>query len=134
MSKKKKVEKKKEENDKNNLENNLEFNIYYISSNEYFRMNNRERIKKIITLLKNKNIIIIDTIVPPSDELEIIKEVINNVDNFFKGIEISTIRKSQNGILSKILFKKESGLTIIGPTNIVKRLEKQGENLIKMHV
>jgi len=130
MSKKRKVEKKKEEITKSNLE----FNIYYISSNEYFKMSNKERIKKIITLLKNKNIIIIDTIVPPSDELEIIKEVINNVDNFFKGIEISTIRKSQNGILNKILFKKENGLTIIGPTNIVKRLEKQGENLIKMHV
>jgi hypothetical protein len=126
--------KKKISNDKKNKKSNLEFNIYYISSNEYFKMNDKERIKKIITLLKNKNIIIIDTIIPPSDELEIIKEVINNVDNFFKGIEISTIRKSQSGLLNKILFKKEGGLTIIGPTNIVKRLEKQGENLIKMQV
>ena len=126
--------KKKSSNDKKNNGTNLEFNIYYISSNEYFKMKDKERIKKIITLLKNRNIVIIDTIIPPSDELEIIKEVINNVDNLFKGIEISTIRKSQNNLLNKILFKKEAGLTIIGPTNIVKRLEKQGENLIKMQV
>ncbi len=114
--------------------NKLEFSIYYINAEDYFKMSNKERVNKIIYLLKNRNIIVIDAVLPPSDELEIIKEVINNVDNSFKGIEISTIKKKENNWLNKFLLKKQKGLTIIGPSNIIKKLEKEGDNLIKMEI
>ena len=110
----------------------LEFKIYYINSGDYFNMNKVERIKKIVELLKNKNIVIIDSVIPPNDELEIIKDVINNVNHVFKGIEISTIKKEEEGFFNRLFSKKTKGLTIIGPSNLVKKLEKESENLIRV--
>ncbi|MCK5039539.1 MAG: DUF2073 domain-containing protein [Candidatus Aenigmarchaeota archaeon] len=93
---------------------------------------------KIIRDLKNENILIIDEEITPSEQSILINEIMTNISDDFSGIEIAcldinkdkTLLKKLQKLLVRIISGKRSGMTIIGPANIVKKIKKNPEYLV----
>lgn len=102
-----------------------------------------ERFKKdmesVFSEIKKGAIVIVDAKLQPEEEARIIEETMNRVDLKFKGIEISTLELSSNkenkliSVLRKKIYRlisgKERGITLIGSANIIKKIERNPEEL-----
>lgn len=94
---------------------------------------------KMIKDLKKDTIILIDAKLSPKHEAELIKKTMEHVSEKFSGIELSSIEmsaKKENapGKLMDFLFQlatgKKRGMTIIGPAKIIRKIEKNPEELM----
>ena len=98
----------------------------------------REGFKKLFTDLKGNTIVLVDAKLNSDEEARLIKDTMEKVSTSFTGIEMSsleleknssTLDKIKNTLIEGILGKKR-GLTIIGPAKIVRRIEKNPEELL----
>jgi len=99
------------------------------------RLGKEQRIKRILSLIENNKIIILDSRLDPEEETELIKKTMENINKRFPGIEIGVlgIDKTTNkfrAFIEKIFFGHRRGLTIIGPANIIKDIKQDPEKLI----
>jgi len=91
--------------------------------------------------LKESYLIIIDAKIKPEEEAKIIEKTMENINLKFKGIEISAIdfenvdasfQQGIKGIFSKISEKvvgRRKGITLIGPADVIKAMEKDPDAL-----
>ncbi|MFH1432981.1 MAG: DUF2073 domain-containing protein [archaeon] len=98
-------------------------------------------IKEMLHDLKKNTIIMIDAKLRPEQEAMIIQETMKNVNSQFSGIELDSldlskseendtmIKKLRDQILEFITGKKR-GLTLIGPADIIKKIEKKPDDLL----
>lgn len=98
-------------------------------------------IKDIIRDLKKNMIILIDAKLKANEEAELIEETMKKISRRFTGIELSsleldadtenkkTFRKIKDRLIESIIGKKR-GMTIIGPAKIIKKIEKNPEDLL----
>ncbi len=100
----------------------------------------KEDIKGMLNDLKSGMIIVIDAKLPAEEETKIIEETMKIVSEKFPGIELSSIEishsksettldKIKEVIIEKLSGKKR-GLTIIGPAKIIRKIEKNPEELL----
>lgn len=91
------------------------------------------KIKKLLKLVKEDKIVLMQGRLNPFEETKLIQETMEEVTNDFKGIEVCTIYPEEknkqlwNKIrreFVKILLGNREGLTIIGPANIVKEIKR----------
>ncbi len=100
--------------------------------------------KDILIDLKKNTIIMIDAKLKPEEEAKLIQETMENISSRFSGIELDSldltasdendtvIKKLKAQILEFITGKKR-GLTLIGPADIIKKIEKKpGDMLLHM--
>jgi hypothetical protein len=102
----------------------------------------RDGMKAIMKDLKQETIVLIDAKLPAEEEAKIIEETmkkINGNSNSFTGIELSSIDfsgKTSNSlewlknVLIQTIIGKKRGMTIIGPAKIVRRIDKNPEELL----
>ena len=104
-----------------------------------------ERLKKgnysdLLKDLKEGTIILVDAKLTPTEEADLIEETMKIISDRFSGIELSSLElahmkgargidKFRDIIVEKILGKKR-GLTIIGPARIIRKIEKNPEELL----
>ncbi|MCK5023393.1 MAG: DUF2073 domain-containing protein [Candidatus Aenigmarchaeota archaeon] len=90
--------------------------------------------------LEEGTILLIDAKLTAAEEAALIEETMKIISDKFSGIELSSmelahlkeakgIDKFKNMLVEKILGKKR-GLTIIGPAKIVRKIEKNPEDLL----
>jgi hypothetical protein len=99
----------------------------------------KEDLENVFSEIKKGSIVIVDAKLQPEEEARIIEETMNRVDLKFKGIEISTLELSSNkenklaSIIKDKIYKlisgKERGITLIGSANIIKKIERNPEEL-----
>jgi len=91
------------------------------------------RIKKILDIVKEDKIVILEGRLNKSEETELIRRTMEQIDDSFKGIEISVVYpearnpdiiKQIRQDLANILLGNRVGLTIVGPATIVKEIKK----------
>ncbi|MCK5476520.1 MAG: DUF2073 domain-containing protein [Candidatus Aenigmarchaeota archaeon] len=93
---------------------------------------------KLLKELKDNNILVINEQLTPSEQSILISEIMKTISSNFSGIEIACLDVEKDGGLLKKIQKhlirfisgKRSGMTIIGPSNIVKKIKKNPEDLI----
>ncbi|MFQ5647731.1 MAG: DUF2073 domain-containing protein [Candidatus Aenigmatarchaeota archaeon] len=94
--------------------------------------------KRLLGDLKGNTIILVDAKLNAEEEARLIKDTMEKVSTSFTGIEMSslelekqpdTLDKIKNMLIETISGKKR-GLTIIGPAKIVRRIEKNPEELL----
>lgn len=102
----------------------------------------RDGMKAIMKDLRQETIVLIDAKLPAEEEAKIIEETmkkINGNSNAFTGIELSSIDfsgKTTNSlewlknVLIQTIIGKKRGMTIIGPAKIVRRIDKNPEELL----
>jgi hypothetical protein len=104
-----------------------------------------EKLKKgnypdLLKELKKGTIILVDAKLTPSEEADLIEETMKIISDKFSGIELSSLELAQlkgttrfdrfkNMVIERIEGKKR-GLTIIGPAKIIRKIEKNPEELL----
>ena len=91
------------------------------------------RIRKLLNIAKQDKIVLLQGRLKKDEETELIKATMEEIDKDFKGIELAVINptkqniegfeKIKNDFLSFLLGDR-TGLTIIGPANVVKAIKK----------
>jgi hypothetical protein len=98
--------------------------------------------KAVLKDLKKDTIVLIDAKLPADEEAKIIEETmkrINGKSSSFTGIELSSLDFNNNkgitidrikNVLVQTIIGKKRGMTIIGPAKIVRKIEKNPQELL----
>ena len=107
--------------------------LQYIPHHEFFGLDLDQKLKKILKCVKDERIILIDGKLHPSEESELIKKTMEQIDRKFKGIEIASINYDFSDLdlfeklkknIANMLLNRRAGFTIVGPATIVKEIRK----------
>jgi len=103
----------------------------FLSYDEIGSLNSSDRIKKILRIVKENKILLIEGKMKSEEQAMLIQKTMQEIDKKFQGIEIATIEgKNSNAFvnvinsLEKMIFGDRSGFTVIGPASIVKEIKK----------
>lgn len=114
--------------------------IQFIPYGEIETLNSGKRVKKILDMVLNHKILILQGILKPEEEVRLIEDtmaLVGHIKNF-KGVELAVInpenkkssmmRKLRHGF-AKMLTGIENAITIIGPASIVKEMKKDPKKI-----
>ena len=116
------------------------FSIQFLPYSEIRELNSDERIKKILGIILNNNILILQGKLASSEEARLIGDtmaMIGHIKNF-RGIELAVIAgnnqdsilgKMTKGIANAIAGGDFSAITIIGPATIVKEMKRNPKKI-----
>ena len=119
-----------------------DISLNFIPFERFADMKTEEKIDLILETTKKKDIVVIEGLMDPGEEMNLIKHTMQKIDKKFKGIEICAIPRSElikkkEGLVSNvrsrladILIGRNRGLTIIGPAAIVKQIKRDPERII----
>ena len=116
------------------------FSIQFLPYGEIRNLDSNERIKKILKIVLENNIIILQGKLEPEEETRLIGDTMAMVGHLknFKGIELAVISdKEEKGFFNQfrtglinIISKGDLGaVTIIGPASIVKEIKKNPKKI-----
>ncbi|MEL7669974.1 DUF2073 domain-containing protein [Methanobacterium sp.] len=101
----------------------------FLSSDALSTHTSMEKISMIVERVKGGNLVVIEGGLSPEEEAELIETTMREIDiENFMGIDIYTLEKDKKALFG-ISKKKTVGLTIIGPANIMKDVNKQSNFL-----
>jgi hypothetical protein len=95
------------------------------------KLSSSEKLKKILEIVKSGDIVMLEGKLSPEEESELITKALENVSGKFTGIEVanlsslssdSFIDKLKNSLL-KLIAKNRFGITVIGPSKIIKEIK-----------
>jgi hypothetical protein len=96
------------------------------------------RVNKLLNIVKENKIVIMEGRLKKEEEADLIQITMEEISPKFKGIELSVIYPEKNGkdVIQKIksgvtnlLLGDRQGLTIIGPANVVKKIEQNPDKI-----
>jgi len=114
--------------------------LHFLPYSEIRNLDSLERIKKLLGLVLNQKVVILQGRLKPEEETRLIEDTMIMIGNIkdFKGVELavisqdsettSFIQKMKSGIASALVGHQGS-LTIIGPASIVKEMKKDPKKL-----
>ena len=107
--------------------------LQFVPYSEIESLNTDERIKKLLDIVKNKNIVLMQGRLKLAEETRLIQETMEAISKYFKGIEICTVypedkemeavRKIRKEFFRLVLGNRD-GMTIIGPASVVKEIKR----------
>ncbi|MBW3013080.1 DUF2073 domain-containing protein [Candidatus Woesearchaeota archaeon] len=102
--------------------------IQYIPHSELLNLDSTSKIKRILNLVKEEKIVMVEGRLKKTEEAELIQKTMEIIDQKFKGIEIASIDPQETSVLKKFVFNMllgdRSGVTLIGPASVVKSIKK----------
>jgi len=119
----------------------------FISSDNLDGKTEDKRINFILKKVRDGSILVMDGVMTPEEEMNLIKETMRRVDNGFPGIEVCSLKKELKGM--KLFFDRVSerreklwgwltnaptetsmkgGITLIGPAKIIKKIKKNPDS------
>ena len=119
----------------------MSVSISFIPLEKFNNMELDDRVNMLIEKSKNKEILLVEGILTPREEMELIKKTMSNISRVFRGIEIESITSEElkggyGNMLERIraralnfMLGRKRGITIIGPAAIVKKIKKNPENI-----
>jgi hypothetical protein len=119
-----------------------DLSLNFIPFERFVEMDTDKKIELIINTAKSKEIVVIEGLLKPDEEMNLIANTMKKIDKKFKGIEICAIPRAElvnkkNGVRGRIknqllnmLVGKERGLTVIGPASVVKQIKRDPEKIV----
>jgi len=107
-----------------------DIHIEFISSSVLKR--GRNKADYILDHMKSNTILVLEDSLSLQEEKELIRETMKAVSKNFPGIEISTLGGDSEGLRSsliKMLGGKSGGLTVIGPSKLVRKIKRDPESI-----
>ncbi len=107
--------------------------LQFIPYSDIASLTSENRIKKLLDIVKEEKIILLEGRLQEKEETELIKKTMENINEKFTGIELSTIypygkdagiSKRLREMLLRLLLGNRGGLTIIGPASVIKEIKK----------
>lgn len=112
--------------------------IQFVPYSEIEGVESSKRIQKLLKLVKDEKIVIMEGRLRSSEEAELIRKTMEDITDKFTGIEIATIaRDAKNeaffqklkSMFLNILLGDRQGLTLIGPASLVKEVKKDPDKI-----
>ncbi len=100
-------------------------------------LNSKEKVEKILDIVKKKDIVMIEGRLLPEEETILISSALESISGKFTGIEVAFLdSNSSSGIFEKLatsilkmLAKNRFGITVVGPSKIVKEIKMDPKKL-----
>lgn len=113
--------------------------LHFMPYSEIADLESVERIKKLLRIILNNKVIVLQGRLAPEEETRLIEDTMIMIGNIkgFKGVELAVIEQGDNlspmqkfrfGI-AKAITGQQNALTIIGPATIVKEMKKDPKKL-----
>ncbi len=114
--------------------------LQFIPYSEISSLNSVDRIKKLLKIILNNKVVILQGRLRPEEETRLIEDTMIMIGNIkgFKGVELSVISSDSEGKsimdrlrsgVVKALIGQQDALTIIGPASIIKEMKKDPKKL-----
>ncbi len=111
----------------------INIELEFISSDILEEFKGEEKMQYILDKIKDNKILVMEESLSSTDEAKLIEATMRNISEKFSGIEVSTLReKQENGIretIIKLLGGKTGGLTVIGPSKLIKQIKKEPKRI-----
>lgn len=107
--------------------------LQFVPYNEIEGISSLGRIKKLLDLVKEDKIILLEGRLRKEEEAELIKTTMEQIDDDFRGVEIGVFYSDQSygdifrwlrGAFVNMLMGDRIGLTVIGPASIIKEIKR----------
>lgn len=105
----------------------------FIPYHDIENLGSAKRVNKLLNIVKEDKIVLMEGRLQKEEEADLIEITMEEITPKFKGIELSVVypdRTKQTagqkvkGAFANFLLGDRQGMTIIGPANIVKKIEK----------
>ncbi|MBT4604698.1 DUF2073 domain-containing protein [archaeon] len=103
----------------------------FVPYHDMQHLSSSKRIQKLISIVKNEKIVVMEGRLRKEEEAGLIEETMNSVSRAFPGIEIGVIypesgklqgfEKLKNNVVNLLLGDRQ-GFTVVGPASIVKKI------------
>jgi|TARA_B100001971_G_C18193768_1_gene540204 hypothetical protein len=114
--------------------------LQFIPYSEIAGLDSVERIKKLLKIILDNKVIILQGKLSPEEETRLIEDTMIMVGNIkgFKGVELAVISQDTGNLgvmgrmkfgLAKAITGQQNAMTIIGPATIVKEMKKDPRKL-----
>ncbi|MFH1641529.1 MAG: DUF2073 domain-containing protein [Nanoarchaeota archaeon] len=112
--------------------------LHFIPYNEIEDLGSARRVKKIIDIVKENKIVLLEGKLKKEEETDLIAITMEEITAKFKGVELAVInpkKKDQPFFRTlktdfvNLLLGDRQGFTIIGPANIVKDIKKDPDKI-----
>lgn len=106
--------------------------IEFISQKVLSGKTQAEKLNFILNSVKKDKILVLEEPLSREEEAKLIEKTMGSVSKEFPGIEVSTLGESTEDLRSaliKMLGGRPAGLTVIGPSNLVKQVKKDPNKL-----
>jgi hypothetical protein len=114
--------------------------LHFMPYSEISGLDTVERIKKLLKIILDNKVIILQGRLKPEEESRLIEDTMIMIGNIkgFKGVELAVISQDSDNqsmldkmkfSLAKALVGQQDSLTIIGPASIVKEMKKDPKKL-----
>ncbi|MFH1125705.1 MAG: DUF2073 domain-containing protein [Candidatus Altiarchaeota archaeon] len=111
----------------------MDIEIEFITSDVLEGKTAEEKMSFLLEKIKEDKIIVIEESLSSREEALLIEATMKQISKKFPGIEVSTLReRSAEGFkekLIKILGGRTGGLTVIGPSTLVKKIKKEPQRI-----
>jgi hypothetical protein len=111
----------------------MDIELEFISSDVLEGKTAEEKMKFLLDKIKDDKIIVIEESLSSQEEALLIEATMKQISKKFPGVEISTLReRTAEGFkerLIKILGGRTGGLTVIGPSKLVKKMKKEPQKI-----
>ena len=113
--------------------------LQFIPYRDIESLTGEERIKKLLKIVKDEKIILLEGKLRPEEDALLIQRTMEEISSTFKGIEISPLNvrsKKDQAFYHKykekligLLLGNRQGLTIIGPATIIKEIRADPDKI-----
>ncbi len=113
--------------------------IEFVPYSEIENLSSEEKIKKILSIVKKKNIALIQGRLSKEEETKLIEETMKNINENFSGIELAVIYpqvkktsffKYVKEKFINLILSDRQGLTIVGPATIIKEIKRDPNRIM----
>ena len=107
--------------------------LQYIPINEIENLDSQDKIRKLLSLVKEDKILLVEGRLTPGEEAKLIESTMEQITKSFKSIEICTVypqKKREVQFFDKLrkevlnILGYRQGITIIGPASIIKDIKR----------
>jgi hypothetical protein len=112
--------------------------LQYVPYHEIEHMTSSNRVRKILKLVKEDKVVLLEGRLKKHEEAELIKSTMELINDSFKGIELGVLHPERKDIsmLEKLkhrivdfLMGDLRGLTIIGPATVLKEIKQDPDKI-----
>jgi hypothetical protein len=112
--------------------------LHFVPYTDIEQLSSVGRIRKLLNIAKENKIVMLEGRLKDEEEAELIKVTMEEINKEFKGIELAVIEPKLNQLnalqkvrqgLASALLGNRTGMTVIGPANVVKQIKKNPNSI-----
>lgn len=110
----------------------------FIPYQDIEKLGSAKRVNKLLNIVKEDKIVLMEGRLKREEEADLIEITMEEISPKFKGIELSVIYPDKDkqdtmqkvkGVFASLLLGDRQGMTIIGPASVVKKIEKNPDQI-----